>query len=531
LLGQDTRPPRAVALRAEVRGRLDRLPRPARQDLVVVAVTAAAYYAGARVGLLPALVRGQVTPFWPPTGIAVVCLLLFGLRSWPGVAIAAFAVNAPLGPTVPATFAIALGNTVAPLAVVLAIRAVNVSLDLARLRDGILFVAVAVCGMAISATCGTAALRLSGGVGADRWWGTWSVWWAGDAMGVLVVAPVLLQLIRAWPWHRIPVLPLLELGGVAALVAVLMRYSIGSPAGLLVCPLLVWAAVRFRQLGAALVTLEVAVFASAAAASGHGVFARGSLVHSMLVLQLFNAAIALTGLLLAAAIVQIDDSRRTLGTANRLLSRAVAQRGAELDRDRNRLAMLADRYRIATQLHDTVLQRLFGVGTALESAAAMSEDGTKQRLTRLIDELDATVNELALAIYQVEDDAPQATFGEAIKHVVAASTHELEVQPAFLLTGDGELTPLALRPQLLAALHDALGDIAALPGTRQLSVAVAVNGEGIGLAITAEHEVREAGATPDGIDRADARATRLGGSCKWLPAERTSTLTLQIPMG
>jgi hypothetical protein len=93
-----------------------------------------------------------------------------------------------------------------------------------------------------------------------------------------------------------------------------------SPAGLLICPLLVWAAVRFRQLGAALVTLEVAVLASAAAASGHGPFVRDSLVHSMLILQLFNAAIALTGLLLAATITQIDDARRDLGVANLLLS-------------------------------------------------------------------------------------------------------------------------------------------------------------------------------------------------------------------
>ena len=528
MLEQDTPLPGALArlgARAWVR------PRPLPKDLAVIAVTGLAYYAGARIGLLPALVRGQVTPFWPPTGIAVVCLLLFGLRCLPGVALAAFAVNAPLGPTLPAAAAIAVGNTLAPLAAVLVLRTLKVSLDLARLRDGVLFVLVAVSSMTISATWGTTTLRLSDGVAADQMWSTWSVWWAGDAMGVLVVAPVLLQLRRLWPWYRPSALRLLEAGALVALVALVMRYAMSSPAGLLICPLLVCTAVRLRQLGAAIVTLEIAVLASASAASGHGTFARGGLVHSMLVLQLFNAAIALTGLLLAAAISQLDDSRRDLGIANLLLSQKVEQRGAELDRHRSGMAVLADRYRIATQLHDTVLQRLFGVGTALETLAVSSSADDRRRLERTIDELDATVNELALAIYQVEDDAPDATFRDAIDHVIAASTQPLGLQRSELvLTGDSERIPLALKPQLLAALHDGLSDIAGRPGTRHVSVAVAVNDAGIGLAITAEHTARDAGRSGAGIQRAAARAGRLGGTCDWHAGERESMLTLRIPM-
>lgn len=531
MLGQDTVPRRTLAREPDqAPGRTFAFARPTPRDLLIVAVTAVSYYAGARIGLLPSLVRGQVTPFWPPTGIAVVCALMFGLRSAPGVAIAAFAVNAPLGPNVVAAAAIALGNTAAPLAVVLLLRTFKVSPDLTRLRDSVSFVLIAVSGMTISATWGTAVLRLSSGVSADRVWTTWTVWWAGDAMGVLVVAPMLMTLRRTWPWQRWSTTRLIEGAVLLGLVAIVVEFAMSSPAGLMICPLIVWAAVRFRQLGAALVALEVAVLASAAASSEHGPFASGSVVHSMLILQVFNASIALTGLLLAAAISQIDDARRDLGVANLLLSQTVAQRGVELDRDRSRLAVVADRYRIATQLHDTVLQRLFGIGTALEMAAA-SNGHDQQRLTRLVDDLDATVNELSLAIYQVEDDAPKATFREAIDNVIVATTRSLAVQsPSIVLTGDGELVPLALRPQLLAALHDGISDIAGRPGTRHLSVAVAVNGDGIGLAITADHEVRDGAQPRSGIQRATARATRLGGSCEWDPGERQSTLTLQIPI-
>jgi integral membrane sensor domain MASE1 len=530
LLGQDTVPRRTLARAEQPSGRAFPFARPTSRDLAIIAVTGVSYYAGARIGLLPSLVRGQVTPFWPPTGIAVVCALIFGLRSAPGVALAAFAVNAPLGPNILAAAAIALGNTAAPLAVVLLLRALKVSLDLARLRDSILFVLIAVSGMTISATWGTAVLRLSSGVSADRVWTTWTVWWAGDAMGVLVVAPVIVQLRRTWPSQRWPAPRLLEGAVLLGLVAIVVEFALSSPAGLLICPLIVWAAVRFRQLGAALVALEVAVLASATASNGHGPFASHSVVHSMLILQLFNAAIALTGLLLAASISQIDDARHDLGVANLMLSQTVEQRGAELDRDRSRLAVLADRYRIATQLHDTVLQRLFGIGTALEMAAA-SDGHDRQRLARLVDELDATVNELSLAIYQVEDDAPKATFREAIDNVIVATTRTLGVQaPSIVLTGDGELVPLALRPQLLAALHDGLNDVAGRPGIRHLSVAVAVNGDGIGLAVTADHELCDDLDPRAGIQRAIARATRLGGTCEWEPGDRQSTLTLQIPI-
>jgi MASE1 len=62
---------------------------------------AAAYYLGATVGLLFEVVRGQVTPLWPPTGIALVGLFVLGVRAWPGITLGAFLLNAPSGPRCP----------------------------------------------------------------------------------------------------------------------------------------------------------------------------------------------------------------------------------------------------------------------------------------------------------------------------------------------------------------------------------------------------------------------------------------------
>ena len=68
-------------------------------DIARLALVALAYWVAARLSLNLALVHGQVTPIWPPTGIALVAFLILGRRAWPAVGLAAFAVNLPIGPT------------------------------------------------------------------------------------------------------------------------------------------------------------------------------------------------------------------------------------------------------------------------------------------------------------------------------------------------------------------------------------------------------------------------------------------------
>ena len=82
-------------------------------SLLLVAV---AYYAAAKLGLRLALVGRNITPFWPPTGIAVAAFILLGRSVWPAVALAAFAVNLPISANGLAVAATAAGNTLAPLA-------------------------------------------------------------------------------------------------------------------------------------------------------------------------------------------------------------------------------------------------------------------------------------------------------------------------------------------------------------------------------------------------------------------------------
>ncbi|MPY58606.1 hypothetical protein FNH08_15955 [Streptomyces spongiae] len=289
----------------------DRL-RPYAAEGLRLAVVVAAYYVSAKLGLEQQLVRGQVTPFWPPTGIALFALLLWGLRMWPAIALGAFLVNVWLGPWIGPVLAIVAGNTLAPVCAYLLLRRVGFRPALDRLQDALALVFLgALGGMLISATVGTGVLVADGALSADDFWPTWSVWWTGDAMGVLVITPLLLVAREArWP-RDVPVLRWVEavamLGGTAAVTAVATHTLINLL--FLVVPFLIWAAFRFQLAVAAPCVLIASAIAISAGATGSGPFSDHDLLAKMVILQAFNGTVSLTALLLSAV---ITERNRTL---------------------------------------------------------------------------------------------------------------------------------------------------------------------------------------------------------------------------
>jgi integral membrane sensor domain MASE1 len=294
---------------------------------VEICATAALYFGSAKLGLLQQLVRGQVTPLWPPSGIAVASLLLRGPRVWPGVALGAFLVNISLGPTLPAVLAIVAGNTLAPVCSCALLRRAGFRNDLARLRDTLALIFLgAFTGMLVSATTGTATLVLAGALRPGDFWPTWSVWWTGDAMGVLVVTPVLLVLRSA---HRPKDAPpsrwaeaLLLL---AATAGVGFLETSHAPLMFLGFPLLIWAAFRFQLAGAAPCALVVSTFAIIAAAERSGAFGGHNLLTDMITLQAFNGSAALTALLLSAVVSERNRAQREIARACRQLAAMAAK--------------------------------------------------------------------------------------------------------------------------------------------------------------------------------------------------------------
>ncbi|MFE0131145.1 MASE1 domain-containing protein [Streptomyces sp. NPDC059037] len=292
-----------------------------------ICVVAALYYGSAKLGLLQQLVRGQVTPLWPPTGIALASLLLRGPRVWPGIALGALLVNASLGPSLPAVLAIVAGNTLAPVCSYALLRRMGFRIELARLRDVLALVFIgAFTGMLVSATIGSGSLALAGVLSADQFWPTWSVWWTGDAMGVLVVTPVLLVLRSArWPKEAPPSRWAEGFLLLAATACVGIVGTGSAPLMFLGFPLLIWAAFRFQLAGAAPCALAMCTFTIVAAAQESGPFTGRDLLTNMITLQAFNGSSALTALLVAAAVSERNQAQQEIARACGYLAEMVAK--------------------------------------------------------------------------------------------------------------------------------------------------------------------------------------------------------------
>jgi signal transduction histidine kinase/integral membrane sensor domain MASE1 len=304
---------------------------------VLIVTIAAVYVGAAKFGLslaFEAEVAEQVTLVWPPTGIALSAILLFGYRVWPGIALGAFVANATHHEPFGTACGIALGNTLeAVVGAWLLQHLVGFQRSLDRLKDVLgLVLLAAVVGTTASATIGATSLCLSD-IRPWKSFGTlWFEWWLGDAMGALLVAPVLLT------WAGGPRFPLqlpriiegLVLLGVLVEIGLVIFAGLFSqliadhPLEYVVFPFVIWAALRFGQPGAAAVILVIAGIAIYGALNGLGPFTKGSPHESLVLLQVFLAAVAVTGLILGAAMAE-----RNLAERRRAADYAVVQILAE----------------------------------------------------------------------------------------------------------------------------------------------------------------------------------------------------------
>jgi signal transduction histidine kinase len=278
--------------------------------LVQLAVVGLAYWLAARFSLGLALVHGQVSPIWPPTGIALVAIFVFGRRVWPAVFLAALAVNLPIGPSPIGAALIAAGNTLAPLIAAVLLKRVGFRIELDRLRDAAAIVVLgALVAMTISATVGASVLVLSK-ISSIDFWSTWAVWWTGDAMGVLLVAPVILSLLPSARGPALTPRAAAELAGYLVGIGILTFALFQNRLRLeyLVFPLIMLAAWRFRLRGAAPAALIASAVAIGAAVQGTGPFGTETVLEKMITLQVFNFCVAITSLVLA---VSIEARQRT----------------------------------------------------------------------------------------------------------------------------------------------------------------------------------------------------------------------------
>ncbi|MEQ1875714.1 MAG: MASE1 domain-containing protein, partial [Bdellovibrionia bacterium] len=288
------------------------------------------YLSAALLGLKVEAVGGFATLVWAPTGIAVAAMLIWGGGVWPGIAAGAWAANYISGAPFLAATGIAAGNTLEALvAAFLLMRIAGFHRRIDRLIDVTAFVLFAcILGPTISATVGAASLYLAGVIESARFSETWRAWWMGDALGALIVAPLILSLHeKSWRTRsliRIASGAFLLLG--AALTTMIVFGGWNLFFGLqnapilpyMLFPFVVFAAIGFGQFGIMTMMFVVSGLAIWGTTAGHGPFTFGTLPDNLMYLHSFLSVITITGMTLAAS------------TAERILREVISRKSETL---------------------------------------------------------------------------------------------------------------------------------------------------------------------------------------------------------
>jgi PAS domain S-box-containing protein len=294
------------------------------------------YYVAARLGLSLGVVE-QVTAVWPPTGIALGAVLLAGPRILPGVGLGALLANLGAGEPVGTALGIAAGNTLEALVGAGLLRRAGVARGLERVEDVLrLLLLAAPIASAVAALIGVVSLCAGGVQPWSSFARLFGVWWLGDAMGALLITPLILA------WSDPPKLGerrtqgaelAVLFAGLAATAAVVFGRPHGAQPHVhslayAIFPFVAWSALRFGRHGTPLAIAAASAIATWGTAQGLGPFGAGAAEMRWLHLQGFMGLIAATGLMLAAAVAERDRSERHRA-ADAAIARILAD-GSEL---------------------------------------------------------------------------------------------------------------------------------------------------------------------------------------------------------
>jgi signal transduction histidine kinase len=476
-----------------------------------ILLLAAAYYCAAKLGQ-SLRYTASVSAIWPPAGLGIAALYLWGIRWWPGVFVGEVIVNGEL----------LVDDTALPFGSLLGQQAGNMmeivvgalllrrligpraALDRAEQVGGML-IALGVA-TAISATVGTASMLAGDVIGESELPTFWRTWWLGDTAGGLVVLPFLLVWAPkpAAAWRRIRTWE----GGLLVVVVALIgvtAVSSDEPVTYMVFPALIWAAFRFGPPGA---TLAIAIAAGVAigfTANDVGPFSEQPIDHKTLSTQLYIFVAALTTLFLGAVVSERERSAAEL---------------AETKRHEGEQAV-EERHRIARDLHDSVSQALFSMTLHTRAAQGVLQGegaGLSDQLGRALD----TIGELTRSA-QAEMRALIFELGSSAVEdglVTGLSRHAsgLARRHGLLISVQGPEDGLALssgsQTQLFAIGREALANVVRHAGAGQAWVRVEARSERVVLEVGDDGT----GFDPDlrqpghfGLESMHSRADELGG--------------------
>jgi PAS domain S-box-containing protein len=292
-----------------------------------LALVAVVYFAAAKLSLLVAIPPGYATAIWPPSGIALAALLLWGTRLWPAVWLASFAANATIEGSLAASAVIATGSSLQAFVIATLVRRhLGVPRRFTRAHDVLVFVGLIAGGATLAPTVALLVLATIYPLQVPELVSNWWTWWQGDACGMLIFTPLVLSwTVPGIAWSREKILEALVFA-VLLFVAgdIVFRADFGRT--FVMVPFIIWAAFRFGQ--REVTTTSAAICAMAlwyTLRREVGPFADLPRNETLLLLLIFVSTIVVTGLMLCAVLSQLQASRDELETRVRERTALLAQ--------------------------------------------------------------------------------------------------------------------------------------------------------------------------------------------------------------
>jgi signal transduction histidine kinase len=199
---------------------------------------------------------------------------------------------------------------------------------------------------------------------------------------------------------------------------------------------------------------------------------------------------------------------------------------AEARRERERLSIFEDRDRIARDLHDLVIQRLFATGMQLQGAVRQGDlpPEVSDRISRAVDDLDETIREIRQTIFALHE--PVETTSDSLRAKVLREAGQsgalLGFEPAVRFVGPVDtMASAATGDHVVAMLREALTNAAKHARAKRVDVMVEANTSSITVMVTDDGVGLTDSVRRSGLANMSSRAAELGGECV---VERVSDL-------
>lgn len=190
---------------------------------------------------------------------------------------------------------------------------------------------------------------------------------------------------------------------------------------------------------------------------------------------------------------------------------ALAMERARGQEERELLVVLEDRERIARDLHDVVIQRLFATGLQLQSGAMHARPDVAKRINAAVDDLDATIRDIRRTIFELRTPMSAALRTE-IREAIDVAAGSLGFRPAVELDGPlDSAVPEPVRPDLTAVLREALSNTVRHAEADRVDVAVRVDAGRVTVTVTDDGVGCDPAAARGGLVNLRERAERHGG--------------------